>query len=171
MFKKPLIMCKVAICPGSFDPITIGHINIVERALNIFDRLIIAIAVNTAKEPIFSVEERLFQVREIFKDYKNVEVDSFSGLLVEYAKKRGVKAILRGIRNMSDYEYESQMVLANKTLDPDLEFIYMMTEGKYAHLSSSIIKEVITFGGSGCGMIHPIVEKMLKEKLKGEKPA
>jgi len=164
-------MCKTAICPGSFDPITIGHINIVERGLNIFDKLIIAIAVNTTKEPIFSVEVRLFQVKEIFKDYKNVEVDSFSGLLVDYAKKRGVKAILRGIRNMSDYEYESQMVLANKTLDPNLEFIYMMTEGKYAHLSSSIIKEVITFGGSGCGMIHPIVEKMLKEKLKGEKPA
>lgn len=171
MVKKPLIMCKVAICPGSFDPITIGHINIVERGLNIFDKLIIAIAVNTTKEPIFSVDERLFQVKEIFKDYKSVEVDSFSGLLVDYAKKRGVKAILRGIRNMSDYEYESQMVLANKTLDPSLEFIYMMTEGKYAHLSSSIIKEVITFGGSGCGMIHPIVEKMLKEKLKGEKPA
>lgn len=171
MFKKLLIMCKVAICPGSFDPITIGHINIIERGLNIFDKLIIAIAVNTTKEPIFGVEERLFQVKEIFKDYKNVEVDSFKGLLVDYAKKRGVNAILRGIRNMSDYEYESQMVLANKTLDPNLEFIYMMTEGKYAHLSSSIIKEVITFGGSGCGMIHPIVEKMLKEKLKGEKPA
>jgi pantetheine-phosphate adenylyltransferase len=164
-------MCKVAICPGSFDPITIGHINIIERGLRIFDKLIIAIAINTMKTPIFSAEERLFQVKEIFKDYKNVEVDSFGGLLVEYAKKRGVKAILRGIRNMSDYEYESQMVLANKTLDPHLEFVYMMTEGKYAHLSSSIIKEVITFGGSGHGMIHPIVEKMLKEKLKGEKPA
>jgi pantetheine-phosphate adenylyltransferase len=108
-------------------------------------------------------------LKEIFKDSKHVEVDAFEGLLVEYAKKRGVRTILRGIRNMSDYEYESQLVLANKTLDPNLEFIYMMTEGQYAHLSSSIIKEVITFGGSGCGMIHPIVEEKLKEKLHSEK--
>ena len=171
MCSKPIIMCKVAICPGSFDPITNGHINIIERGLKIFDKLIIAIAVNTTKKPIFTVEERISQLTDIFKDYKNVEVDSFKGLLVEYAKKRGVKAILRGIRNMSDYEYESQMVLANKTLDPNLEFIYMMTEGKYAHLSSSIIKEVITVGGSGCGMIHPLVEKMLREKLGAPKPA
>lgn len=161
-------MCKIAICPGSFDPITNGHINIIERGLKIFDKLIIAIAINTTKKPIFTVEERVSQLREIFKDYKNIEVDAFHGLLVEYAKKREVKAILRGIRNMSDYEYESQMVLANKTLDPNLEFIYMMTEGKYAHLSSSIIKEVITVGGSGHGMIHPLVERMLSEKLRTE---
>jgi len=162
-------MCKIAICPGSFDPITNGHLNILERGLKIFDKLIVAIAINVTKNPIFTPQERLEMLKEIFKDSKHVEVDAFEGLLVEYAKKRGVRTILRGIRNMSDYEYESQLVLANKTLDPNLEFIYMMTEGQYAHLSSSIIKEVITFGGSGCGMIHPIVEEKLKEKLHSEK--
>lgn len=161
-------MCKIAICPGSFDPITNGHLNIIERGLKIFDKLIVAVAINVTKNPIFTVAERLEMLREIYKNSKHVEIDSFEGLLVEYAKKRGVKTILRGIRNMSDYEYESQLVLANKTLDPDLEFIYMMTEGQYAHISSSIIKEVITFGGSGFKMIHPIVEAKLKEKLRSE---
>ena len=103
--------------------------------------------------------------QEIFKEQKNVEIDAFEGLLVNYAKKRGTNTILRGLRNLGDYEYESQMALANKTLDADIEILYMMTEGKYAHLSSSIIKEVITFGGSGCGMIHPVVAGRLKEKL------
>ena len=170
MVKVTPVMCKVAICPGSFDPITNGHLNIIERGLKIFDKLIVAVAINTTKKPIFEAGERLEMLKEIYKNSKHVEVDSFEGLLVEYAKKRGVKAILRGIRNMSDYEYESQLVLANKTLDPDIEFIYMMTEGQYAHLSSSIIKEVITFGGSGHGMIHPIVEKKLREKLRAERP-
>lgn len=159
-------MNKVAICPGSFDPPTDGHINIVERALKIFDRVIVAVAVNTSKQPIFTPAERIEMLRQIFRSYKNVEVDQFEGLLANYAKKRGVITILRGIRNMSDYEYEFQMALANKTLDPELEILFMMTEGKYSHLSSSIIKEVLTFGGDGKGMIHPVVEKKLQEKLK-----
>lgn len=158
-------MCRTAICPGSFDPPTDGHINIVERALKIFDKVIVAVAVNTSKNPIFPPEERVTMLTEIFKNYKNVEVDKFEGLLADYAKKKGVKTFLRGIRNMSDYEYEFQMALANKTLDPDLEILFMMTEGKYSHLSSSIIKEILTFGGDGKGMIHPVVEKKLKEKL------
>lgn len=158
-------MYKIAICPGSFDPPTDGHLNIVRRALKIFDKVIVAVAVNTTKKPIFTPDERVEMLKEIFRKYDNVEVDKFEGLLVEYAKKRDAHTILRGIRNMSDYEYEFQMALANKTLYPDLEFIFMMTEGEYAHLSSSIIKEVITFGGKGSGMIHPIVEKRLKEKL------
>lgn len=157
---------KIAICPGSFDPPTDGHINIIKRALSIFDKVIIAIAINTSKNPIFSPDERVEMLREIFKDCKNVEVDKFDGLLVDYARKLGSRTILRGIRNMSDYEYESQMALANKTLYPELEFIYLMTEGKYSHLSSSIIKEVLQFGGAGTGMIHPVVEKRLKGKLK-----
>lgn len=169
MVKVTPVMCKVAICPGSFDPITNGHLNIIERGLKIFDKLIVAVAINTTKKPIFTPQERLEMLKEIYKDSKHIEVDSFQGLLVEYAKKRGIKTILRGVRNMSDYEYESQLVLANKTMDPEIEFIYMMTEGQYAHLSSSIIKEVITFGGSGHGMIHPIVEKKLKEKLRTER--
>lgn len=157
---------KIAICPGSFDPPTDGHINIIKRALKIFDRVIVAIAVNTSKSPIFTTDERVEMLREIFKKCKNVEVDKFEGLLVDYCKKRNSLAIIRGIRNMSDYEYESQMALANKTLYPELEFLFMMTEGQYSHLSSSIIKEVMQFGGAGTGMIHPVVEKKLKEKFK-----
>jgi pantetheine-phosphate adenylyltransferase len=158
-------MGNTAICAGSFDPPTDGHINIVERGLKIFDKIIVAVAINTTKQLIFTPQERVEMLKEIFREWDNVEVDAFEGLLVDYAKKRGVHTILRGLRTMEDYEYESQMALANKTLDPEVEILYMMTEGKYAHLSSSIIKEIITFGGSGCGMIHPIVEKKLKEKL------
>jgi pantetheine-phosphate adenylyltransferase len=154
-----------AICAGSFDPPTDGHLNIVARGLKVFDGIIVAVAVNTSKHPIFTAEERVAMLREIFRGSPNVEVDSFDGLLVDYARRKGVHTILRGLRTMGDYEYESQMALANKTLDPEIEILYMMTEGKYAHLSSSIIKEIITFGGSGCGMIHPVVEKQLREKL------
>lgn len=159
-------MQKIVICPGSFDPPTDGHINIVERALNIFDRVILAVAVNTSKDPIFTPEERVEMLKEIFRDHENVEVDQFEGLLADYAKKRGVSTFLRGIRNMSDYEYEYQMALANKTLSPELEILFMMTEGKYSHISSSIIKEVLTFGGDGKGLIHPVVEARLKKKLR-----
>ncbi|NLD27988.1 MAG: pantetheine-phosphate adenylyltransferase [Myxococcales bacterium] len=154
-----------AICAGSFDPPTDGHINIVSRGLKMFDKVIVAVAMNTSKDTLFTVHERVEMLREIFADYQNVEIDAFEGLLVEYAKKRGVHTILRGLRTIGDYDYESQMALANKTLDPDIEFLYMMTEGKYAHISSSVIKEVIRFGGSGCGMIHPLVARRLKEKL------
>jgi pantetheine-phosphate adenylyltransferase len=161
-------MVNKAICAGSFDPPTNGHINIVERGLAIFDGIIIAVAVNTSKSPIFAPTERIEMLREIFKGHKAVEVDSFEGLLVNYARRRGVHTILRGLRTIGDYEYEAQMALANKALDPEIEFLYMMTEGKYAHLSSSIIKEVITFGGSGCGMIHPVVAERLKAKLLGK---
>lgn len=161
-------MKNAAIAAGSFDPPTDGHLNIIERGLTVFNRIIVAIAVNTSKKSIFTPEERLSMLREIFRDKPNIEVDAFEGLLVDYARKKGVHTILRGLRTMGDYEYESQMALANKTLDPDVEILYMMTEGKYAHLSSSIIKEIITFGGSGCGMIHPVVAEKLKEKLRGK---
>ncbi len=161
-----VFMVKQAICAGSFDPPTDGHINIIERGLKIFDQVVVAVAVNSAKTPVFSPEERVEMLREIFAEHKNVEVDAFDGLLVEYAKKRGIHTILRGLRSNSDYEYESQLALANKTLDPDIEILYMMTEGKYAHLRSSIIREIVAFGAKGCGMIHPVVEKKLREKLK-----
>lgn len=158
-------MCKQAICAGSFDPPTDGHINIIERGLKIFDRIVVAVATNTSKKPIFSTAERVAMLKEIFRDRANIEIDSFDGLLIEYARKRGIHTILRGLRSIGDYEYESQLALANKTLDPDVEIIYMMTEGKYAHLRSSIIKEIVSYGGLGTGMIHPVVEKKLREKL------
>ncbi|MFH1829151.1 MAG: pantetheine-phosphate adenylyltransferase [Pseudomonadota bacterium] len=159
-------MNNAAICAGSFDPPTDGHLNIIDRGLKIFDKIIVAIAVNTSKKTIFTPEERVGMLHKIFRNQPKVEVDAFEGLLVDYAHKRKILTILRGLRTMGDYEYESQMALANKTLDPEIEILYMMTEGKYAHLSSSIIKEIITFGGSGCGMIHPIVAEKLKEKLR-----
>lgn len=157
---------RIAICPGSFDPPTNGHLNIIERGLKIFDRLIVAVAVNTSKHPLFTGTERVSLLEEIFKDHPNIEVDRFEGLMVDYAKRRRVTTILRGIRNMSDYEYEFQMSLANKAMYPELETIFMMTEGRYTHLSSSIIKDVIMYGGKASEMIHPIVEKRLKKKLR-----
>ena len=157
---------KIAICPGSFDPPTNGHLNIIERGLNIFDRLIVAVAVNAAKQPIFSGAERVALLREIFKDQPKIEIDHFEGLLVSYAKQRGVRTILRGIRNIADYDLEFQMALANKAMYPELETLFMMTEGRYTYLSSTIIKDVIRYGGNASEMIHPMVEKKLQEKLR-----
>lgn len=159
-------MLKKGICAGSFDPPTLGHLNIIERGLKIFDELIVAVAINTSKAPILSAEERVTLLRRLLKDRPNVKVTSFEGLLVEFAKGKGAHTLLRGIRNMSDYEYESQMALVNKELHPDIETVFMMTEGKYSHLSSTFIKEILHFGGSTRGMIHPEVEQALKEKLK-----
>ena len=160
-------MDKIAICAGSFDPPTMGHLNIIERGLKIFDRLIIAVAKNTSKKPILTTKERVELLTKLLKSYKNkIEVVFFEGLLVEFAKERIIRTLLRGIRNMCDYEYESQLALVNKALYPALETIFMMTEGKYSHLSSTFIREILTFGGSCKGMIHPLVEKTLKSKLR-----
>lgn len=158
-------MMKIAICPGSFDPPTNGHLNIIERGLRIFDRLIVAVAVNSTKAPIFSGPERVALLREVFQGQRNIEIDHFEGLLVEYAKRRSVTTIVRGIRNMSDYEYEFQMALANKAMHAEIETLFMMTEGRYSHLSSTIIKDVIRFDGNATEMIHPVVEKALRKKL------
>ncbi|MDO8644345.1 MAG: pantetheine-phosphate adenylyltransferase [bacterium] len=158
---------KIAICPGSFDPPTEGHINIVQRGLELFETVIVAVAVNSSKETTFSPEERLSMLKELFHGQKGVQVDMFRDkLLVEYARSKKAAVILRGLRNVSDYEYEFQMALANKTLAPEIETIFMMTESQYSHLSSSVLKEIIYLGGSGKGMIHPLVEERLKKKLK-----
>jgi pantetheine-phosphate adenylyltransferase len=158
-------MKTIAICPGSFDPPTNGHLNIIERGLKIFDRLIVAVAVNSKKQAIFDADERVEILQEIFGHDTAIEIDHFEGLLVNYAKQRKITTILRGIRNMSDYEYEFQMALANKAMHPDLETVFIMTDGRYTHLSSSIIKDVIQYGGKSSEMIHPLVEERLKRKL------
>lgn len=155
----------IAICPGTFDPPSFGHINIIERALKVFDRVIVAVARDNPKNSLFDVTERLAILKELFKDESRLEFDSFEGLLVDYAKGRNVRVLVRGIRTVADYEYELQMSLANRMLNPDIETIFMMTEGRFSHISSSIIKQVIALGGSGKDMIHPFVEKKLKEKL------
>jgi len=157
---------NLVIYPGSFDPITYGHVNIVERALTIFDRIIVAVAINTSKSGTFSIEERVGMMQEVFKDEPDVEVDSFSGLLVDYVRTRQAQAILRGIRTVTDFDYEFQMALANKSLDPNVEQVFMMTEGKYLYHSSSIIKEIVSLGGSVEEMLPPVVDKKLGEKLK-----
>lgn len=162
-------MHRIAICPGSFDPPTNGHLNIIERGLRLFDRIIVAIAVNSSKTPLLTAKERTAMLHEIFAQEPRIEIDAFEGLLVDYAKRRAVGTILRGIRTMSDYEYEFQMALANKAMHPQLETVFMMTEGHYTHLSSSIIKDVIRFGGNTGAMIHPVVEARLRKKLGGRK--
>ena len=156
----------IALCPGSFDPPTDGHINIIERGLNVFDKIVVAVAKNTSKKGLFTPDERAEMLSELLKKHKNVSVVTFEGLLVEYCRKNGIATVLRGIRTVSDYEYELQMSLANRIMYPDIETVFMMTEGRYSHISSSIIKEVIHFGGSGKGMIHPLVEKRIRKKMK-----
>lgn len=159
-------MKNTVICPGTFDPPTNGHINIVERALKVFGHVIVAVAVNVTKTPTFTPAERVAMLKEIFKDHPNVEVDQFAGLMVDYARGHGVKNILRGIRNVSDYEFENQMMLANRALDPEVDTLFMMTEGRFSHISSSIIREIVTLGGNVAGMVHPVVEEKLKFKLR-----
>jgi len=161
---KPKIT-NCAIYPGSFDPFTFGHVNIVQRSLKIFDTIIIAVAINASKKGTFTVRERVSMLNKIFQDEPNVVVDSFSGLLVDYVRQKGAQAILRGIRTVTDFDYEFQMALANKSMDPNVEQVFMMTEGKYLYYSSSIIKEIVALGGSARDMVPDIVEKNLRKKL------
>ncbi len=161
--KRMITSC--AIYPGSFDPFTFGHVNIVKRSLKIFDRIIVAVAINTSKKGTFTVKERVRMLNSIFKKEEQVEVDTFSGLLVDYVRQKGAQAILRGIRTVTDFDYEFQMALANKSMDPNVEQVFMMTEGKYLYYSSSIIKEIVSLGGSAREMVPEIVEKNLRKKL------
>jgi len=131
-----------------------------------FDKIVVGVAMNTSKKTVFTPEERVELLQKLLSKKKNVEVVTFDGLLVEYCRRRKISTVLRGLRTVADYEYELQMSLANRIMYPDVETIFMMTEGRYSHISSSIIKEVMTFGGSGKGMINPYVEKKLKEKLE-----
>ncbi|MCI0482498.1 MAG: pantetheine-phosphate adenylyltransferase [Candidatus Dadabacteria bacterium] len=158
-------MCKVAIYPGSFDPFTKGHQNIIERGVRVFGQVVVAVAHNTSKKTIFTLEERVELLNEIFRGREDVKVDYFEGLLVEYAKKMGTNVVLRGMRTVSDFEYELQMALANKTLSPELETVFMVTDSEFSHISSSVIREVVSLGGSAVNMVPEIVEVKLKEKL------
>jgi len=157
---------KAAIYPGTFDPITFGHINIIKRGLKIFDNIIIAVAIDTTKDILFSVEERLEMIREVMKDENGIKIETFKGLLVDYAKKREISIILRGLRTVQDFEYELQMSLANKKLYPTMETIFMMTEGKFSYFSSSLIKEIAKLGGNLDDMVPKEVQKKLLNKFK-----
>jgi pantetheine-phosphate adenylyltransferase len=155
----------LAIYPGSFDPVTKGHLDLIERGAEIFDRLIVAVLQNLDKDPLFTVNERLDMLREVTRAWDNVEVDVFSGLLVDYAKARSAKVILRGIRAISDYEYEFQMALMNRKLAPHIETVYMMPAEAYSYLSSRLVREIARLGGPVKDLVPPLVEERLRAKV------
>jgi len=155
---------RIAIYPGTFDPLTNGHLSILNRALKIFDKLIIAILVNPKKTTLFSLEERKAIIEEVLKDKTKIEIDSFEGLLVDYAVKRGSNVIVRGLRALSDFEFEFQLALMNRKLNRDVQSIFLMTDYKWFYISSTIIKEAASLGGKIDGLVPPIVCKRLKEK-------
>jgi len=154
----------VAIYPGSFDPLTNGHVDIIRRGARLFDRIIIAVLINLEKAPLFTVPERVEIAREIFADNTNVEVDTFDGLLVDYARRRGAGVIVKGLRAVSDFEFEMQMALMNRKLSPDVETVFMMPTQPYTYVSSRLVKEVVALGGSVHGLVPESVEKRLREK-------
>jgi pantetheine-phosphate adenylyltransferase len=156
---------KLAIYPGTFDPLTNGHISIVRRALDIFDTVILAIAKDTPKIPLFSLEERVEMAKKVFLNKPRVIVEAFSGLLVDYVKRKGAKVILRGLRAISDFEYEFQMALMNRRLNRDVHTLFMMTDYKWLFTSSSIIKETVSAGGDVQGLVPEPVWLKLKEKF------
>jgi len=157
---------KTAIYPGSFDPVTNGHIDVIERASRIFDNLIITVGDNPGKEPLFSREERVEMIQEATRDIKNVTVEEFEGLLLDYLKKKGSKIIIRGLRAVSDFEFEFQRALMNRKVNGDVETIFIMTKEDYVFLNSSIIKEMAMFGGSVKKLVPEVVEKRLEKKYK-----
>jgi pantetheine-phosphate adenylyltransferase len=160
----------IAIYPGTFDPPTNGHLDLIQRGSHIFDELIVAILKNPEKEPaLFSLAERRAMLESLTKPFENVRVDTFGGLLVDYAMRVGARALLRGIRAISDYEYELQMALMNRKLDPKLETVFMMPADTYSYVSSRLVKEIVQLGGSVHGLIPDLVEKKLTEKVNGKK--
>jgi len=155
-----------AVYPGSFDPPTLGHVNIVERASACFDEVIIAVAESTSKGYVFNTDERVDLWKKVIpKKMKNVKVDTFKGLLVDYCDDKGANILIRGLRNIGDFEYEISMAQTNRTMKPHIEVLFMMTEGKYSHLSSSLIKEIVYLGGSVKGMVPALIEKELKKRI------
>jgi pantetheine-phosphate adenylyltransferase len=155
---------SLAVFPGSFDPLTNGHLDIIARGLHVFDQVRVAILVNPEKHPLFTVEERVGIIRAAYEREPRVSVDTFSGLLVEYARAVGASVIVRGIRALSDFEYEFQMALMNRRLDPRLETVFMMPAESYSYLSSRLVKEVFQLGGRVTGLVPPLVEERLREK-------
>jgi len=159
----------IAVYPGSFDPITNGHLDLIERGCRLFDKLIVAILRNETKQPLFSIEERIDMLREVVGGYPNAAVDSFNGLLVDYAAAKGATVLLRGIRAISDYEYELQMALMNRRLKPEIETVFMMAGEAYSFISSRLVKEVFGLGGDIGGLVPPAVEDRLRRRFwRGE---
>ena len=160
---------KLAICPGSFDPVTIGHLDIIGRARKIFDHVIVAVMVNPEKHTMFTTEERIALIQKCTKDMEDVEVVSFDGLLADYAKMRGATAIVKGLRAMSDFEYELQQALTNRKLNPELETVFMITRAENMFLSSSIVKQIASFGGDVSNFVPACILDDIKERIYAAK--
>ncbi|RJE86704.1 pantetheine-phosphate adenylyltransferase [Paenibacillus sp. 1011MAR3C5] len=163
---QPLKKERIAVYPGSFDPVTYGHLDIIQRSAKQFDRLIVAVLNNTSKNPLFSVAERKELLREVTKDLPNVEIDSFRDLLVRFMRSKEADVIIRGIRSVTDFEYELQLASTNHLLDGEIDTMFMMTNPKYSYLSSSIVKEIAQFKGEVKELVPPVVEARLKEKYE-----
>jgi pantetheine-phosphate adenylyltransferase len=157
-------MGSIAVCPGSFDPITYGHIDILRRAAKVFDQVYVAVLNNSSKKPLFNVEERRQLIEEVTKTIPNVKVDTFQGLLVDYAESKNANAIIRGLRAVSDFEYEMQLTSMNRVLNERIETFFIMTNSQYSFLSSSIVKEVAKYNGNISELVPPQVEEALKQK-------
>jgi pantetheine-phosphate adenylyltransferase len=158
-------MSTLAVYPGSFDPLTNGHVDIILRGARLFDRIVVAILVNAEKAPLFSMQERVEITREVFKDHRNVEVDTFGGLLVDYVEARKAQVIVRGLRAVSDFEFEFQMALMNRRLNSKIETVFMMPAEQYTYISSRLIKEVFALGGAVHGLVPDLVEQRLRQKV------
>jgi pantetheine-phosphate adenylyltransferase len=161
---------KIGVYPGTFDPITNGHTDIIVRSLRVFDRVIVAVAPNPSKRPLFDVPERVEMIRLVTKEFPNVEVEAFDGLLVQYVSMHGAHAVIRGLRAISDFEYEFQMALINRKLDQKVESVFFMPSEEYSYLTSSIIKEVASLGGALDDFVHPEVAKRLRQRLRRPAP-
>ncbi|MGA2899853.1 MAG: pantetheine-phosphate adenylyltransferase [Candidatus Acidiferrales bacterium] len=158
----------IAIYPGSFDPVTNGHLDLIARGAMIFDKLIVAVAHNLEKDPLFEVKERIELLEAVTFDWKNVEVDVFDGLLMEYANTKNARVVVRGIRAVSDYEYELQMAMMNRHIEPQVETVFMLPAQQYSYLSSRLVKELARLGGSVKDLVPPIVEERLRAKVSKE---
>ncbi len=159
------MMGSIAVCPGSFDPLTFGHLDIIKRGAKVFDQIYVCVLNNSSKQPLFTVDERCDLIREVTKDMPNVVVESYKGLLIDYAREKKAQAILRGLRAVSDFEYEMQITSMNRVLDDEIETLFMMTNNQYSFLSSSIVKEVAKYKGNIGELVPPAVEKALIKKF------
>ena len=157
---------KIAVYPGSFDPVTHGHMDIIRRSASVFDKLIVGVLRNKSKNPLFTVQERVKMIQEVTSDIENVEVVDFDGLLIDFVHKVGAKAIVRGLRAVTDFEYELQMSLTNKVIAPDVETVFLTTNLQYSYLSSSIVKEIASYNGDISHLVDKRVEKAIQDKMK-----
>lgn len=158
-------MSSITVCPGSFDPITLGHLDIIKRGAKVFDQVYVCVLNNSSKQPLFTVEERCELIREVTKEIPNVFVESYKGLLIDYVREKNAQAILRGLRAVSDFEYEMQITSMNRVLDDNIETFFMMTNNQYSFLSSSIVKEVAKYKGNISELVPEVVEIALKNKF------